>query len=80
MGKEMGRSFGREGTCVILVDVGQKTSKFCKAIILQLKTKVQEKRHLAFGVSALVAGKGRHMTSENSSTGRIMVPSHWPLR
>ena len=36
-----GREVGREGTCVylwlILVDVGQKTTKFCKAIILQLK-------------------------------------------
>ena len=43
MGREMGGRFGREGTWVylwlILVDVGQKTTKFCKAIILQLKKK-----------------------------------------
>ena len=36
---EMGERFGREGTLVylwlILVDVWQKTTKFCKAIILQ---------------------------------------------
>ena len=59
MGKEMGRSFRREGAWVnpwmILVDVGQKTMKFCKAIILQLKNKVQKKNHLAYGVSVSVA-------------------------
>jgi len=41
MGREMGQRFGREGTWVylwlILIDVRQKTTKFCKAIILQLK-------------------------------------------
>ena len=40
---------------MILVDVGQKTMKFCKAIILQLKNKVQKKNHLAYGVSVSVA-------------------------
>jgi len=43
MGKEMGRSFKREETCVYLwlihADVWQKPTKFCKAIILQLKSK-----------------------------------------
>ena len=41
MGREMGRSFRREGTFLylwlILVGVWQKATKFCKAIILQLK-------------------------------------------
>jgi len=41
MGREMGGRFGREGIYVYLwlihVDVWQKTTKFCKAIILQLK-------------------------------------------
>ena len=41
VGREMGGRSGREGTWVylwlILVDVWQKTTKFCKAIILQLK-------------------------------------------
>ena len=43
MGREMGgsKNLGRERTWVylwlILVDVRQKTTKFCKAIILQLK-------------------------------------------
>ena len=41
MWREMGGRFGREGTWVhlwlILVDVWQKTTRFCKAIILQLK-------------------------------------------
>ena len=54
MGKEMGQCFGREGAWVnpwmILVDVRQKTTKFCKAIIIQLKNKVQKKSHLAYGV------------------------------
>ena len=43
MGREMGGMFKREGTNVYLwlvhVDVWQKTTKFCKAIILQLKNK-----------------------------------------
>ena len=41
----MGGRLGRKGTwvylCLILVDVWQKTTKFCKAIILQLKDSVQ---------------------------------------
>ena len=41
MGREMAGRFGRAGTWVhlwlILVDIWQKTTKFCKAIILQLK-------------------------------------------
>ena len=45
----MGGRFGRKGTWVslwlILVDVWQKTTKFCKAIILQLKIK-KKKVHL----------------------------------
>ena len=43
MGREMGGKFKREGAYVYLwlihVDVSQKTTKFCKAIILQLKLK-----------------------------------------
>ena len=46
-GKKMGRKFRREGMWVylwlILVDVWQKTARFCKAIILQLKSKVGKK-------------------------------------
>ena len=42
-GREMGGRFKREGTYVYLWliygDVRQKTTKFCKAIILQLKKK-----------------------------------------
>ena len=41
MGREMGREFRREGTYVYLwlihVEVWQKTTKFCKVIIFQLK-------------------------------------------
>ena len=41
VGREIGGRSGREGTWVylwlILVEVRQKTTKFCKAIILQLK-------------------------------------------
>ena len=41
VGREMGGSSGWEVTWVylwlILVDVGQKSTKFCKAIVLQLK-------------------------------------------
>ena len=41
MGREMGGRFKREGTYVYLwlihVDIWRKTTKLCKAIILQLK-------------------------------------------
>ena len=44
MGREMKEGFGREGTWVyqwpVLGDVLQKTTKFCKANILQPKNKV----------------------------------------
>ena len=47
MGREMGGRFKREGTYVYLwlihVDVWQKTTKFCKAIILQLKKEIKKK-------------------------------------
>ena len=36
MGREMGGKFWREGTWLILAEVWQKTTKFCKAISLQL--------------------------------------------
>ena len=43
MGREMGGRFKREGTYVYLwlihVDIWQKTTKLCKAIILLLKNK-----------------------------------------
>ena len=43
MGRQMGGRFKREGTYVCLwliyIDIWQKTTKFCKAIILQLKNK-----------------------------------------
>ena len=40
-GEGDGREIGREGTCVYLWLI-QKTTKFCKAIILQLKKKKRE--------------------------------------
>ena len=44
MGRDMGGRFKKEGIYVYLwlihVDVWQKTTKFCKAIILQLKNKL----------------------------------------
>ena len=44
MGREMGERFKGEETYVYLwlihVDVWQKPTKFCKSIILQLKTKI----------------------------------------
>ena len=47
MGREIGGRFQREGTWVylwlILVDVWQKTTKFCKATIFQLKNKLKRK-------------------------------------
>ena len=43
MGREEGEGFKKEGIYVYLwlihVDIWQKPTKFCKAIILQLKTK-----------------------------------------
>ena len=50
MGREMGGMFKREGKYVYLwlihVDVWQKPTKFCKAIILQLKKKTLLKMFL----------------------------------
>ena len=47
MGREMGGVFRREGAWVslwlIIVNVWQKTTKFCKAIILQLKKSINSK-------------------------------------
>ena len=47
MGREMGGKFKREGTYVYLwlihVDIWQKATKFCKAIILQVKNKLKKK-------------------------------------
>ena len=44
MGRDMGGRFGREEAWVhlwlILADLRQKTTKFCKAVILQLKKTV----------------------------------------
>ena len=54
MGKEMGGGFKEQGTYVYLwlvhVDVWQKTTQYCKAIILQLKinklkNKTNQKEH-----------------------------------
>ena len=46
MGWEMGGSFKREGTYVCLwlthVNVWQKQTEYCKAIILQLKTNLKD--------------------------------------
>ena len=48
MGREMAGRFKRVGTYVYLwlihVDIWQKTTKFCKAIILQLKNKLKKNR------------------------------------
>ena len=48
MGREMGGRFKREGAYVYLwlihVDIWQKTTKLCKAIILQLKKNKKEIR------------------------------------
>ena len=50
MGREMGGRFKREGTYVypwlIHIDIWQKITKFCKAIILQLKRNVKRKKRL----------------------------------
>ena len=47
MGREVGGRFKGEGTYVYLwlihVDVWQKPTQFCKAIILQLKNKLKKK-------------------------------------
>ena len=53
MGREVGGMFKREETYVYLwlihVDVLQKPTQFCKAIIvLQLKTKLKKKKSLSF--------------------------------
>ena len=54
MGRKVGWRFKREGTYVYLwlihVDVWQKPTRFCKAIILQLKSKFK-KRETSIGFS-----------------------------
>jgi len=48
VGRELGGRFKKEGTYVYLwlihVEIWQKTTKFCKAIILQLKNNFKKKR------------------------------------
>jgi len=55
MGREVGRRFKREGTCVYLWmihdDVWQKSSQYCKVPIFQLKIKL--KRNLILKFSCL---------------------------
>ena len=50
MGRQMGESFKREGMYVYLwlihVEVCQKTTKFCKAIILQLINKIKFRNYV----------------------------------
>ena len=77
MGRKIRGWFGREGTCVylwlILVDVWQKTAKFCKAIIFQLKkNKVKKKRKSIMKESDLV-WKIRESFPEPTSVGRGWV-------
>ena len=55
MGREMGGRFKREGIYVHLwlihVEVWQKTTQFCKAVILQKKKKIKKRRHAGSVVS-----------------------------
>ena len=54
MGREMGGRFKREGIYVYLwlihAEVWQKTAKFCKAIILQLKNELIKKHFILFSL------------------------------
>ena len=58
MGRVMGGRFGKEGTWVylglILVDVRQKTTKFCKAIILPLKKFKKQQKKIPPGMCVCV--------------------------
>ena len=61
MGWEVGGSFKREGTYVYLwlihVDVWQKPTQFCEAIILQLKSKLIKKTKTKTQEDSLCRGK-----------------------
>ena len=72
MGREMGGRSRREGTWVylwlILIDVWQKTTKFCKAITPQLKKKKKKRIHLAMQgtwVRSLLGELRSHMPKSN---------------
>ena len=52
MGREVGGKFKKEGTCVYLwlihVDVQQKLTQYCKAIILQFKINQLRNNNVTF--------------------------------
>ena len=87
MGREMGQSFKREGIYVYLwlihVEVWQKTAKFYKAIILQLKNKlifkkVQSKEILGvtdkFGLGVQTEARQRLTVLPRECTGHSKHP------
>ena len=65
-GRELGGRSGRRGTWLylwlILVDIRQKTTKFCKAIILLLKSSKEKKKTLSHEVLLRLPG-GRALSN-----------------
>jgi len=66
VGRQMGGRFKREGIYVYLwlihVEVWQKTTKFCKAIILQLKKKDKMAKRVNFMLLCYPVRHDRHIT------------------
>ena len=66
VGRQMGRRFKREGIYVYLwlihVEVWQKTTKFCKAIILQLKKKDKMAKRVNFMLLCYPVRHDGHIT------------------
>ena len=69
-GEGVGREVqeGGDMSVPILVDVWQKTTNFCKAIILQLKTKVAKKKVLTFIKIKKFCASKDYQERENTTT------------
>ena len=64
MGKEVERRVKKEGTCVCLwlihVDIWQKSSQYCKVIILRLKIQLKQNlKDMCFFFKESIVGKVR---------------------
>ena len=83
MGREMGERFQREETYVHLwlihVDVWHKTTKFCKAIMLQLKKKKRQSHYFANkGLYSQIFGfSSSHVRMWELDQKEGWVPKNW---
>ena len=70
MGREVGGRFGREGTCgclwLIRFDIWQRTTKFCKTIILPLKKQINKGKKMVVPKQRKVCAQAGANSAEKS--------------